>query len=194
MLGPWGLKDNELRFTAHMPANPTGGMAGGRDCGREWSRRSHGDKLPALKRRNIHNSCSSPPGSGSAQMGKYKSKRFSAAYVGLTIGALATLITAAMTAAMAESTATPPAPDQPKADAGTATPPPAKPETNPSPKQQPSVAPAKSRSWNFKSQPHAGAAAPSAESAGPPPPPPSGGDEKHPGGVEHAPSGSSGRD
>lgn len=181
-----GPKDNELRFTAHMPANLTRGIAGGR----AWSQLPHGDRIPAGKRRHIPVSCSAPPGSGRAQMAKVMPKLLSAVRIGAAIGAFAALTIAAM----AESATTAASPDNPKADAGTEPPPPTKPETKPSPNQQPSAAPAKSRSWNFKSQPKAGAAAPSAMSAEPPPPPPSGGDEKHPGGVEHAPAASSGHE
>ena len=106
--------------------------------------------------------------------------------VGLAMGGLAGLTPVAL----AETTTPPPE----KLDAGTATPPTAAtPGAKPASKPQPFVAPSKSRSWNFKSKPNVGAAAPSAESAEPPPAPPSGGDEKHPGGVEHAPSGGTGQ-
>jgi hypothetical protein len=104
------------------------------------------------------------------------------------LGIAVTAVSMFSQGAMAEP---PAAAETPKPDAGAAQPAPAAiPDAQPSPKSQPSAQPPKSRSWNMKSKPSTGAASKALESEAPPPPtPPAGGDERHPGGVEHAPGG-----
>jgi hypothetical protein len=109
----------------------------------------------------------------------------------MRLGAVIFAFAAAVSAAAAETAA--PQPEAPKPQAPTAAPDPAAPQAPAAPQTDSKTEPAdqavKSRSWKPKATPKPGAAVQQFESAAPPPPPATGGDERHPGGVERAPSG-----